>query len=516
MNRTWNQDAATKRIKSAIAKLPTRDIEIHDYVRDKDLSNLPNSVSYRVNGVHLYADILNIDEMLNVTYFEGETCHKRTLRFLNLHYRAVHRIIQRVDSILVDFHNQRLHTIVVKPYDNEVKRIQRAVAMGQLIMNVLARTGEDEKHPAAKVRIGIDSGIALAVNNGRRGHREPLFLGEPANYAAKRSGGGAVVGIYLTNNARKTIGLGEVEKVDSTPLSTKEISACEAAANLDVTADQIVRDWQSDLDSNPIGDFQFSAHTPPFSTLDIEELSIKNARRQDAATIYADIDGFTAYVGRNVSTDDSAKHVVQALNIIRTELDNVLYADFAGRKVRFIGDCLHGVLVEGTAQNTDAKTTIKNATKCAAAMRSSFDLALTELKNAGTDAMSLGLSIGFDFGPIPITRLGIRGEKIRCAVSRAIISAENEQRKCSGTETAIGLMAYNNASAEVQNVFGKARRRGGLNYGVAVNEIDLLDKRGNVAKAAESTSLLRPATTASVPLTFPDRRTGPSKPAGYA
>jgi len=60
--------------------------------------------------VHLYADILNLSDMLHVTEIEGEICHRRTLRFLNLHYRAVHRIVQRVDAILVDFHNQRLHT----------------------------------------------------------------------------------------------------------------------------------------------------------------------------------------------------------------------------------------------------------------------------------------------------------------------------------------------------------------------------------------------------------------------
>src|SRR5690606_8603248 len=110
-----------------------------------------------------------------------------------------------------------------KPYDSEEKRTHRAVAIGQLIADVLAQTGEDADHPAAKVRIGIDTGKALAVNNGRRGHREPLFLGEPANYAAKRSGGGAAFGIYLTNKARKVIGLKEAANVDTTPLTADEI-----------------------------------------------------------------------------------------------------------------------------------------------------------------------------------------------------------------------------------------------------------------------------------------------------
>ena len=107
--RTWNKDRATKRIDEKIAALPLKDIEIKEYVRDTDLANLANTVAYRVNGVHLYADILNVGDMLHVTEVEGETCHRRTLRFLNLHYRAVHRILSRVDAIKVDFHNQRLH-----------------------------------------------------------------------------------------------------------------------------------------------------------------------------------------------------------------------------------------------------------------------------------------------------------------------------------------------------------------------------------------------------------------------
>ena len=366
--RSWNKERASKRIDDRISGLPIKDIEIKEYVRDTDLAGLQNNVAYRVNGVHLYADILNMAELLNVTSYEGETCHKRTLRFLTLHYRAVYRILQRTDSIFVDFHNQRLHSVVSKPYDNEADRVHRAVAMGQLIIDVLAQTGEDADHLAAKVRIGIDTGKALAVNNGRRCHREPLFLGVPANHAAKRAGGGKSTGVYLTNEARTAIGLQKVDNEDTNALTSAEITASKDKTKLDVTVDEIVRDWKDDLEKNPIGAFEFSGHTPPFSTLDIETLSVKNSRRQDAATVYADIDGFTAYVAANIASDDSAKHVVRALHVLRGELDAVLHTDFAGRKVRFIGDCVHGLAVEGTAQTTDEKETISNIALCAGAV----------------------------------------------------------------------------------------------------------------------------------------------------
>lgn len=305
--RTWSKDKAEKRISGKLDALPLKDIVIKEYVRETDLTGLPNGTAYRVNGVHVYADILNLNEMLHVTGSEGEVCHRRTLRFLNLHYRAVYRILQRTEAIFVDFHNQRLHSVVAKPYGDEAARVRRGVAIAQLIIDVLEQTGDGADYPAAKVRIGIDTGKALAVNNGRRGHREPLFLGEPANHAAKRSMGGTRGGIYLTNNAREMISFAEVPSEDATALSKEEVAACQEKAKLGVTAAEIVKEWKEDLSKLPIGTFEFSAHTPPFKNMDFEALSAKNSRRQDGGSMYADLDNFTAYVSNNVSSDASSK-----------------------------------------------------------------------------------------------------------------------------------------------------------------------------------------------------------------
>ena len=472
MAKNWKKDRAKDRIDASIEAMPISDIEIKEYVRDTSLADLPRTTAYRVNGVHLYADILNLREMLHITDTEGETCHKRTLRFLNLHYRAVHRILERVDAIRVDFHNQRLHAVIAKPYDAEADRVHRAIAIAQLMIDVLEKTGEDADHPAAKVRVGIDSGKALAVNNGRRGNREPLFLGEPANHAAKRAGGGDTTGIYLTNKARTAIGLKAVEDEDGSKLTADEVKKSQDRAKLDVTAEKIVDEWKEDLEKNPIGAFEFSGHTPPFKNLDIETLSAKNSRRQDGATVYADLDGFTAYVSNNIDSDYSAKHVVRTLHVLRSELDAALHTDFEGRKVRFIGDCVHGLAADGTAQTTENEETVSNMTLCAAAMRSSFDLAIERLAAHGTDARSLGLAIGFEFGPMTVTRLGMKGDLVRCSVSRGVLAAEGEQKECGGTETAIGQVAYANASSAVRKLFGATRRIANLDYDTAVEALD--------------------------------------------
>lgn len=191
--------------------------------------------------------------------------------------------------------------------------------------------------------------------------------------------------------------------------------------------------------------------------------------------------------------------------------------DFKGVKVRFIGDCVHGLLVEGTAQTTDVEETISNMTLCAAGMRSSFNLALARLKANGTDASSLGLAIGFDFGPMNVTRLGMKGELIRCSVSRGVLAAEKEQSRCAGTETAIGPDAYAKASEPVRTIFGSGRNRAGLDYDTAVNEMSAKgDKAAKAAKALSTGSLLQPAVAAAQPFSFPNRATGPSTPGGFA
>jgi hypothetical protein len=140
VSKSWNHDRAADHIDKKMEDV--KEVIIKEYARDMSLESIPKNVGYRVDGVHMYADILNLDDMLNATDAEGPECHRRTLRFLDQHYRAVKRILDRVDARRVDFHSQRLHSLFTKPYnsedDGEKKRIQRAVATAQLIIDVLS------------------------------------------------------------------------------------------------------------------------------------------------------------------------------------------------------------------------------------------------------------------------------------------------------------------------------------------------------------------------------------------
>lgn len=480
----WSFERAKNKIEQQLDKVS--DAEVVDYTREiGSLSTIPLRKGYRVDGVHIYIDVLNIDDMLDNISNETEMCHQRVLKFLHLHYRLVDRVIECLEGVRrVDFHNQRLHAVVTKPYGDEKERVLKAIAVAQTIINLVNDVeiaSGNGTIPQAKLRVGIDTGLAIAVNNGRAGNREPLFLGNPANLAAKIAAKRTGKGIFLTNEAREVIGLDCVDKPENSKLTQDQIaSALDDLGSDDVDFDHLLQTLIKEYKDTALSDFSFSRSTPPLKNLDILALTPANSRRMEAVSIYADIDGFTDYVSTHI--DDKPEQVVAVLHVLRSEMERVLTDDFGGRRIRFIGDCLHGILSEGNSKTTDMQESISSAVLCAAALRSSFDLAIEMLSDAGYDTTGLGLQIGLEIGLISVSRMGLHGErKVRCGIGRAVLQSETEQLKCQGNETAIGSNALAYATDAVRDIFSKGRASN-FNYDVM---IDALSKAGDsTAKSA--------------------------------
>lgn len=183
MGYSWKYDRAKEAIDKRIAEVET--VEIVDYKREMSLELIPTNKAYRVDGVHLYADIQNMSDMLSTTEKEGERCHKRTLRFLNLNQRAVHRILARCEALRFDFHNQRLHSLVAKPYgtDEEKKRVYRAVAIGKLAIGfefgpmTVTRLGMQ----GDRVRCSVSRGVLSSESEQCRCGGAETAIGQSAN-----------------------------------------------------------------------------------------------------------------------------------------------------------------------------------------------------------------------------------------------------------------------------------------------------------------------------------------------
>lgn len=452
----WDKTRAEDHIDSLSAAV--EEVTIKLYTKEKSLSKIKVNEAYEMNAVHLYVDILNLEGLLTTENgTESSTTHKRAIRFFDSHVRAIKFILDRTDSLFVDFHNQRLHAVIAKPYgeESEKARIERAIAIADLIIESVNQKREidgDEAIEPAEIRIGIDSGLALAVNNGRKSNKEPLFLGDPANHAAKHACG-EKTGIYLTNNARDIIGLAEAADSKKVKLNSNEIQSCKDAADLELTCDDVMKELENN--DKKLSDFSFSRTTPPLKDLEFDDLYYKSAKHQQIVSIYADIDGFTNFVSVNMDTDEGKANIVRALHVLRSEMDASLTNDYKGRRVRFIGDCLHGLICEGSHVATDLNKSVDVATEAVAGIRSSFNMCLEKLNESfNIDGLkSLGLAIGYEIGDVSLTRVGKRDNTSRYAIGISTIESEEAQKVCMGNATKIGDEASKHLSEKYNALF---------------------------------------------------------------
>ncbi len=491
---SWSQQKSLQRIRSFRASAPATAINLRNfdqgYVSARKASiqaglhrggraeplifDVPPDAAILVDGVHVYIQMLDFAAAMIERERETEASHRRVLSMLHLNYAACDQVAEEFEAQRVDFHGARMHAVIVSPPGpgNEKERAERALAFADAVKRAIEEVGRTTEHGrySTRVRVGVDSGPAVAVNSGTKDEREPLFLGAPANYAAKLAEGDDE-GIFMSNRVRRDLGLQQLVANDI--LFSERHSAASTvgvgglASNLtfqskrlsdaavSIAASQARSRFVLDVGTD--ANFSFHRHTPPLRTIDFSLLMPSNSVRMGLVSIFGDVDGFTKYVDECIARGRVGE-MVSNLHVIRSELAATLSQDFDGRKVRFIGDCIHGLLAEGTAYETDPSASVVSAVKAAGGIRSSFELCQQELDGIE----SLGIAIGLEFGETPITRIGIRGERsVRCSVSRAVSRSEDLQRDCSGDQTALGPTALGHAPASIRRLF-----EGGVAWGL--------------------------------------------------
>lgn len=435
----------------------------------KPLVALPKDRAVLVDTVQVYVNLINYDQYRLDEGLETERSHARALNFLHLHYGACDRIIAESLAQRVDFHGPRVHAVVIDPTGRMPmrERVTTAVDLANrmMLLSRLANAELAHGNYEAKYRVGIDVGPCVAINSGQSDEQEPLFLGSAANYAAKLAEG-SEPGIYLSDRARAALALPQLGTLDRrTVLSEASLAQLTGTAQASAAASRVVAEWRDDIREHRAAtggqsSFVFHYHKPPLETIDYSKLSPGNSIRMPLMSMFADLDGYTAYIDQ-AAANRAVADAVRALHVIRSELQSTLEDDFGGRKVRFIGDCMHGMLAVGTSTAVNAASSIRSAVRCAGGLRSSFDLCKQMLPGIA----GLGLAIGMEYGSTPISRIGIRGDRsVRIASSVATAQSEAVQQRCNGQETALGMAAFNTAPTDVQRLFGPARTASNLSY----------------------------------------------------
>jgi len=480
----WQRERAAARIERFKETVPQGDIVVQDFVRfladtrmakvstlahDSSsasvLVKIPRNRAIMTNAVHVYANLVDFNSVLVDAGRETEASHRRAFEFLHTHYSACDTLIDEFEMQRVDFHGPRLHAVVLAPDgdSNEAERVRVAIAFAAAFREMVERIGHEYPEFRTDVRIGIDTGPAVAIDGGKADEAEPLFIGSPANHAAKLAAGD-VGGVYPSERARRL--LQQPDPSDFRPLEKAFERAFldqRVIVSHDTTASgrlQAAYDsFQTDLRLRKSAGsaavaFTFHYKTPPLSDIVFADHPPSNAVRMPSASLFADIDGFTAYIDGAIRSGAVAEAVAN-LHIMRAEMAAVLRDDFKGRKVRFVGDCIHGLLAEGNAREVYQTETMRTAVLAASGIRSSFELCQTMLPGIA----ELGIAIGIDFGTTPICRLGLRGAaSVRAATSRATCLSEAEQQRCTGLETALGQSAYSASPATIRQAFMADRK----------------------------------------------------------
>lgn len=463
--------------------------------------NVRPSEAVLVDGVHVYVQLIDYQDVMIEQGRETEAGHIRVLSMLHLHYSGCDRVAEEFEAQRVDYHGPRMHAVILSPAgaDAAPERALRALAFAETLKRTIGHVGRaiEGGRFATRVRIGIDSGPAVAVNSGRGNEPEPLFLGRPANYAAKLAEGD-VEGIYLSDRVRRDLSLAQLgsglvaeRQADFSTLipgvkarfaagRATAVPMTEAVSNRAVAR---LIEAAANKSLATAAEFRFHRHEPPLRSIDFAQLSPADSVRMELVSLFADIDGFTAYVDECIARQRIAEMVAN-LHVLRGEMAASLKDDFSGRKIRFIGDCLHGLIAEGSRTDTDETKSVATAVKSAAGLRSGFELCQSVLPNI----TQLGLAIGLELGTTPITRLGIRGDRsVRCSSSKAVSASESLQSECDGTETALGERALAAAPAAIKRLFSNQGKARGLDYDSVEQHLaaPTIVTSGSVSRAAQ-------------------------------
>ncbi len=405
------------------------------------LDRLSPDTAIIVDGVHVYVRLLGFDDQLLELQRETEASHRRALGFLHVYYSLLDRIVRDGGGIRVDFHAARLHFVVAEPIGDAYRqeRVERALQIVQALDLSSITTPGQLGYSVARspLRVGIDDGPCIAIANDSGHEMDPVFLGSPANVAAKLASGDAP-GVFATDRVWKALGLSLVGMSASALPGNILARTSVGATNLaNRSRDQLLETKRQRPTDVAPPNFVFHRTAPPLAALKFSDLQPSYTIRMEMAALFADIDNFTPFVDAALKSG-AGREVVRAMYVIREEQRAVLKSDFGAKRLRFVGDCAIGLHADGTVAETNAAKTVENAALCAAALHHSLAICGQEMPSVAT----LGLQVGIAYGMTPITRLGIRGEmSVRCAASRAVMDAEHHQGIAERGETALSESA---------------------------------------------------------------------------
>src|SRR5258708_23772224 len=285
---------------------------------------------------------------------------------------------------------------------------------------------------------GTDLGNAIGTMDGINGDRELLFVGAPANHAAKI--------LRTANRLRLTQQVYEAlpddlramcfQTVDGPyqmlPVSSDDLDDLLKAHRLTWNRDVSARHVEEDKERFSLADIAYGSAEV---RIEVDDLSIFDNKRVLGASIFADVSGFTRYIDAATS-DEEKQEALRVFHAIRKETARVITGDFIGVRIQYQGDRIQGLF---HLPPDDEEAIAQKVVEAAVGLQSSME---HTLKACLLEAKDLQLAIGIDMGTTLVSKLGARGQRDRICLGEEVECAAQLEERSAGGQIAVSTAIY--------------------------------------------------------------------------
>ena len=479
----WDYIRSKERIQKHLDEMG--EIKIEKLKRDADLNSLLSETCCReIYGAHVYVSVSNFAHLASGSA-EDEDRYKELIQAVHIYQREVSRIVEGdgiFDGVRVHFQGPKLHALFFRPIDASAKISAKAVLL-QLVLKDFVASVFNPAFPEFsdfKVAGGADIGDAIGTRNGSHGDRELLFLGDPANHAAKIISSHGC--LRLTNRVYDELPE-DLQEICASVTGEADLYQIQtvASSKLDDLTKKYGVGWDreasrkridADKEQFPLEDISYSGAD---KLIDIDELTIRNNKRVLAASVFGDTTGFTAYISASAS-DEQKKERLREFHAIRKEMAEVVRKDFNGIRVQFQGDRVQGLV--HLPKDDDAGISTE-AVDIAVGLQSSMEKSLKDCLPAIKN--NIFLAAGVDQGTTLVTKLGTRGHRDRICLGEPVEGAAASEERCEDKEIGVSKVVYDELPDRLKNHFSyNTARQCYVAVGLTADKVEQAEKASSL------------------------------------
>ncbi len=439
---SWEYDKSIKRIQQHLDTMSK--IEIYPFSKTDDLEELlKETICREIYGTHVYVAVPNFARVASLGSGKANE-YQRLIQAVHLYQRAVTQLVELFGGKCIHFQGAKLHALFYQPRRQRAfkrgaqkrRQLSTQAVLFELALKEFVQTIFNPAFPGFgdfTIAAGTDQGIAIGTRDGIKGDQELLFLGSPANHAAKVIG--SVNSLHLTENVYAALP-GDLRKRCSPlgqdlyqlePVTGTALDKLLKEHSLSWKRDVFIRRLEEEKRQYPLAKIVYGDADVP---IDLNRLSVFDNKRVVGASLFADVSGFTDYIDA-ARTKREKLAALKVFHAIRKEMARVIKDDYQGLRIQYQGDRVQGLfhLPKGKEAAMAAKA-VNTAIGMQRSMQQTLPACLPEIAK-------LRLKVGIDLGTTLVSRLGTRGERDRICLGEAVERAALCEEQSTGGQIRI-------------------------------------------------------------------------------